>query len=339
MNEHGQLAAQALRQRNLGWQADKRIPDWVQPERIGLDQFFTRPSVARECHHSLLDWMEHAGADEAEYRFVEPAAGKGAFYDLLPADRRTGIDLMPFRDEYERMDFLAWHPPPAGHRYAVVGNPPFGYRAWLALAFVNHAATFADYVGLILPMAFQSDGKGSPKHRVDGLRLVHAERLPHDAFVDTQGNPKRINALWQVWQRGVNDTGRDSTCEQWVDLFTIDTRKQRLCGQERMAEADYFLQRTFYHEPPSLVRDFSEVRYGCGYGMVIKKERDAVVDVLRNADWMAYSNLTAHDCRHISMYHIRRVLTDAGFVDQGPSPVLAPSLFQTAHSLGNYPHS
>jgi len=29
-------------------------------------------------------------------------------------------------------------------RSAVVGNPPFGYRAWLALAFVNRAALFAD---------------------------------------------------------------------------------------------------------------------------------------------------------------------------------------------------
>jgi len=29
-------------------------------------------------------------------------------------------------------------------RSVVVGNPPFGHRAWLALAFVNHAAMFAE---------------------------------------------------------------------------------------------------------------------------------------------------------------------------------------------------
>ncbi len=307
--------ALAIRQRNLGWRTDRRIPDWVNPEYVGLDQFFTRPEIARECYRSLLYWMEHDGANEANYRFIEPAAGMGAFYDLLPFGRRTGVDIMPFRDEYHRMDFLAWHPQQDGYRQAVVGNPPFGYRAWLALAFVNHAATFADYVGLILPMAFQSDGKGSPKHRVEGLRLVHTEHLPQASFVDVLGNPRKINALWQVWQRGVNNAKNAATCDQWLDLFTVDNRKERLCGQERMGDADYFLQRTFYQDPPSLVRNFSEVRYVCGYGMVIKKDREEVLDVLQRADWKKYSNLAAHNCRHISMYHIRKVLTDAGFID------------------------
>ena len=30
------------------------------------------------------------------------------------------------------------------------GNPPFGYRAWLALSFVNHAGLFSDYIGFII---------------------------------------------------------------------------------------------------------------------------------------------------------------------------------------------
>lgn len=308
--------AHAIRLRNLGWRTDRRIPDWVEPEYVGLDQFFTRPEIARECYRSLLHWMKRDGADEANYRFIEPAAGTGAFYDLLPPGRRTGIDIMPFRDEYTRMDFLAWHPTRDGYRQAVVGNPPFGYRAWLALTFVNHAATFADYVGLILPMAFQSDGKGSPKHRVEGLRLVHTEHLPQDSFVDAQGNLRKINALWQVWQRGVNNARNAATCDQWLDLFTVDNRKERLCGQERMGEADYFLQRTFYHDPPSLVRDFSNVRYVCGYGIILKRDREKILDVLQKADWKEYSNLAAHNCRHISMYHIRKVLTDAGFIDE-----------------------
>ena len=69
-------------------------------------------------------------------------------------------------------------------QYAVLGNPPFGYRAWLALAFINHSAIFADYIGFILPMAFQSDGKGSPKFRVKGAELILSTRLPSNAFVD-----------------------------------------------------------------------------------------------------------------------------------------------------------
>ena len=304
-----------LDERNAGWRDNEYIPNWVNPEEVGLDQFFTRHDVAERCFQSLLRWMAKDGANHADYKFVEPAAGTGAFYDLLPLERRIGIDIMPLRNEFESADFLAWQPPKNERRFAVVGNPPFGYRAWLALAFVNHAATFADYVGLILPMAFQSDGKGSPKLRVEGLRLVHTEYLPQDSFTDISGRTVKINALWQVWQRGVNNARTPKTCDNWMDIFTVDMRKERLCGQERLHEADYFLQRTFFKEPPTLVKDFSEVRYVCGYGLVFKKDKTAIENLLRNTDWTQYSNLAAHNCRHISMYHIRKALTDAGYVD------------------------
>ena len=197
----------------------------------------------------------------------------------------------------------------------MIGNPPFGYRAWLALTFLSHAATFADYIGMILPMAFQSNGKGSPKFRVQGAELVSTMALPVAAFTSPEGKAMQVNALWQVWRRGVNNRQPIATCNQWVDLFTIDHRKERLCGQNRLPEADWFLQRTFYGNPPNLVTDFAHVRCGCGYGIVIKKDKRQVTESLRTADWVKHSNLAAHNCRHISMEHIRAALVEAGFVD------------------------
>lgn len=305
----------ALHERNSAWKEDPRIPDWVRPENVGLDKFFTRPDIARSCHRSLISWMQGDGVSDGSYRFIEPSAGTGSFYDLLPSNRRVGIDLLPYRDDYEICDFLSWMPTNNGLKNVVIGNPPFGYRAWLALAFINHAAKFADYVGLILPMAFQSDGKGSPKFRVEGLRLMHSEILPSDSFMDAEGKNAKVNALWQIWQRGINVTQPVQTCTNWLDIFTVDMRKERLCGQSRLQEADFFLQRTFYSEPPKLVRRFSDVRYVCGYGLVIKRDRQKILETLQNTNWIEYSNLAAHNCRHISMYHIRQVLTDSGYID------------------------
>lgn len=311
----GEVLQRAMEARNAAWKGNPLIPSWVKPSTVDLDRFFTRPAVAYNCYASLLEIMGADHADAARYKFVEPAAGEGVFYDLLPKDRRIGIEIVPGRIEFEQSDFLSWQPPINGHRYAVVGNPPFGYRAWLALAFVNRAAAFADYIGFILPMAFQSDGKGSPKFRVSGAELVESLSLPKDAFVSATGQPAGVNALWQVWRRGVNNRRPCKTCNDWVGLFTVDMRKERLCGQERLGEADWFLQRTFFNEPPVLVRNFSDVRYVCGYGIVIRKDKDAVTECLQRVDWREYSNLAAHNCRHISMYHIRQALTDAGFVD------------------------
>ena len=303
-----------LRLRNRRWANHPLIPPWVNIREVGLDRFYTRSEVAEQCYADLLAAMGEDSAPLDDYTYVDPSAGAGVFFDLLPEDNRRGVDIVPTRLDIECEDFLSWHP--HGDRIAVVGNPPFGYRAWLALAFVNHAATFADYVGLILPMAFQSDGKGSPKHRVRGLRLLQSETLPPDCFVDADGRPVKVNALWQIWQRGVNNHRPPARCDEWIDLFTVDMRRERLCGQDRLAEADWFLQRTFYgDEGPRLVRDFGDVRYVCGYGIVMHKRKRELERVLNATDWRCYSNLAAHNCRHISMYHIRSALTDAGFVD------------------------
>lgn len=305
----------ALQIRNDLWQTNSAIPGWVDIDNVTLDQFFTIPDIAQKCHENLLTIMAANSHNPSQYKFIEPSAGQGAFLDLLPKERRIGLDIMPQREEIDQQDFLSWSIKPNGYRYVVVGNPPFGYRAWLALAFVNHAAQFADYIGMILPMAFQSDGKGSPKHRVEGMELLHSEVLPPNSFTDANGNPVKVNALWQVWRKGMNTRAAVTTCNDWIDLFTVDQRKERLCGHLRMHEADHFLQRTFYRDPPSLVKCFSKVKYVCGYGIVIKQKKQTITEFLRAVDWQKYSNLAAHNCRHISMYHIRSAMTDGGFVD------------------------
>ena len=306
----------AVKIRNRSWINSNYIPSWVDVQNVGLDQFFTRPDIAESCWKSLLKYMKEQDVDISHYKFIEPSAGLGAFYDLLPSDRRIGIDVFKYNSDFIQSDFLAWEPKKNGHRYAVIGNPPFGYRAWLALAFINHAALFSDYVGFIVPMAFQSRGKSNVQDRVNRLKLVHSSPLPQDSFVGADGKPVKVNALWQIWAR---DDGKkkapSKSCDEYIDLFTVDMRKERLCGQKRLHEADFFIQRTFYKDPPTLVTSFDQVRYVCGYGIVIKQRKREIIKLLRNADWKKHSNLASHNCRHISMCHIRKVLTDAGFVD------------------------
>ncbi len=309
----------ALDLRNRQWTKNDIAPDWVDLSDVGLDQFFTTPQVAMDCYAEMHRFLEERGEGSVNYRYVEPSAGSGAFFDLMPEDRRIGVDVLPLRSEFVRDDFLTWTPEQkAGQRYLTIGNPPFGYRAWLALAFVNHAAKFSDYIGMILPMAFQSDGKGSPKHRVKGMALQASRILPPDSFVDAMGRPVKVNALWQIWAKGENTSAHRVSCSDWVELFTVDQRKERLCGQSKMAEADWFLQRTFYKEPPNLVDCFSQVRYVCGYGLIIKRAKDEITQYLRQVDWRKYSNLAAHNCRHISMYHIERALVDGGYANSRP---------------------
>ena len=305
----------AISERNLLWKDNNEIPKWVNKNKVDLDQFYTRKDIAKKYFDSLLDYLKKDGVKLDNCLFIEPSAGDGSFFDLLPEDRRIGLDIMPMKKGIKKKDFLSWKPKKTTKKLVFVGNPPFGYRAWLALVFMNHAAKFADYVGFILPMAFQSDGKGSPKHRVTGLKLVHTDFLPKDSFYSLEGNNIKINALWQIWKKGINIVPKKEKCDNWLEIFTVDLRKERLCGIDKMDSADFFIQRTYYNEQPNLVKSFSKVKYVCGYGLIIKKDKKKIIKLLNDADWNKYSNLAAHNCRHISMYHINRLLTDNNFIN------------------------
>src|SRR3989338_8541177 len=300
----------AIALRNKAWETTTRIPDWVRGREVGLDQYNTMPEVAEYCWKSLKKILEKDGVVLSNYKFIEPSAGTGAFYDLLPKNRRIGIDVENFNDGYVQKDYLTWEPNFTDDRPCIaIGNPPFGYRGCLALAFLNKSAEFCDYVGFILPMSFQSDGKGSPKNRVAGMTLVHSEKLSGDLFALPNGEKIQVNTLWKIWKKGDAPALPDlSAADDFIDLFTVDLRKERLCGMKRIDDCNIFLQRTYFNRPPTLVNNFSKVKYVCGYGIIIKKDKRKVKKILKGIDWNRYSNLATHNCRHISMYHIKLAL-------------------------------
>lgn len=304
-----------IAKRNEIWIKNRIFPKWINPEEIDLEQFFTKEDTAKYCYNNLLSFLDKEKIDISNYTFVEPSAGNGAFFNLLDSKNKIGLDLMPLSDGILEQDFLLWSPDDLNRKYIFIGNPPFGYRAWLALAFMNSAEQYADYIGFILPMSFQSDGKGSPKNRVNNMKLVHSEILPNDSFYRLDNKKITVNALWQIWKKGDSDLEEKKSCDDWVDIFTVDTRKERTCGIEKMNNADFFLQRTYYTQQPKLVKDFSEVKYVCGYGIIIKKSKRKVENILNSINWNDYSNLATHNCRHISMYHIEKALIDMGIVN------------------------
>lgn len=304
----------AISYRNKIWENNIDIPKWVNIEDVNLDQFFTKLDIAQYCYQKAINYLKSKNVNIEDCLFVEPSAGDGIFFNLLPINQRIGIDVCPMCNDIQQGDFLSFDIPQKKDKtIIVIGNPPFGYRAWLALQFMQRASIFADYVFFILPMGFQSEGKGSPRSRIKGLKLIHTEILPKNSFRSPDGKDYNINALFQIWEKGTNDLEVFSSGNlENIDIFTVDKRKERLCGHEKMKKANFFLQRTYFSEPPSLVKSFDEVRYGCGYGLIVKNQAEKVRQILLDVNWNEYSNLAAHGCRHISMYHIKKALLEHG---------------------------
>ena len=165
-----------------------------------LDQFYTKPEVARNCWQHFTATLLTLNRNISDLFFLEPAAGAGAFYRLLPQQRRLGIDLAPKCDDVKRQDFFTLTDVSCESQDAVViGNPPFGKRGKLAIAFFNHAADLADLVAFIFPVNFRKFS--THKQLNPSMRFISKLPLPRDAFHLSTGKSYSVNTEFQIWTR------------------------------------------------------------------------------------------------------------------------------------------
>ena len=84
---------EAITIRNKAWEKTDRIPGWVNINEVNLDQYNTLPTVADYCWDSFQNILKKEGEVLENFNIIEPSAGIGVFYDLLPKRRRVGIDV------------------------------------------------------------------------------------------------------------------------------------------------------------------------------------------------------------------------------------------------------
>lgn len=165
---------------------------------IDKEQYFTTPALARSC----VDFLHGLFPLDSFDLTVEPSAGGGAFYSLLPAATKVGIDIEPptsMSDQLIASDFLDWNPEGATEQRKVltVGNPPFGARGALAIKFIKHAAAFSDVIAFILPRSFN---KYTFQNRIpDNFHLVGS--FDCDDFQLPNGDLVTVKTVFQVWER------------------------------------------------------------------------------------------------------------------------------------------
>ena len=165
-----------------------------------LDQFYTKPEVAAACWQHFTDTLPTLNRTVSDLFFVEPAAGTGAFYTLLPPQSRFGTDLLPKCDEVKSQDFLSVTDLPSAPKdTAIIGNPPFGKRGKLAIAFFNHAADLADLIAFIVPVNFRKFTVH--KHLTPNMRFISKLLLPRNAFHLNNDKSYSVNTEFQIWTR------------------------------------------------------------------------------------------------------------------------------------------
>ena len=115
-----------------------------------LDQFYTNTDIAKLYYQKL---QEKINLDDFDI-LLEPSAGNGSFYSLLPECKRIGLDIMPKYEGVIPMDFFHYNPDKT-KKYLALGNPPFGKISSLAVKFFNRCAEFCDCIAFIIPRTFK----------------------------------------------------------------------------------------------------------------------------------------------------------------------------------------
>jgi len=291
------------------------LPHYALNRSCPEDAYFTQRYVAEHCMKQFRKICKKNGISLRGIAYVEPSAGEGCFYDHLPHNaKKIALDINPKRKEFRKADYLKW-PFPMEGRFAVIGNPPFGHRGALALAFINRSLLFADLVAFILPMSFYSNGKGTNMKRVQGATLIHSEKLGKESFYDPETQrPVAVNTVFQIWQKGRHKSHfADYDVSEFAEIYTCCSAPNRYCGLGRGRKYDAFITSTFYGNKVELVKTFEEVAYGSGYGIIAKKKKAEVMAALRRANWGKLASDATNSCKHIRMFHIRQALGKAGF--------------------------
>ena len=289
-----------------------------------FDEYFTKPEIAQKLFDKFCKIVGKK-EDLNKFIFIEPSVGNGAFFKLLPQNK-IGIDIKPTEFNTIQSDFLTYNLPKSPNQpFIVIGNPPFGHRGVLALEFIKHAAN-ADFVAFILPMFFQSLGKGSIRYRVPAnLHLLYEEVLPKNSFYTPSGKDADVHCCFQIYSKNHKKEKRefswyqDSGKEPFRELLkvvTVSLAKNRECGKEWIfnKKADFYLSSTFFKEN-AVVDSFEKVKYKSGIAIIYndlsrKNELDAL---FKSADWLCYSTKATNGCYHIGKSHIFQLLADKGF--------------------------
>jgi len=161
-----------------------------------LDQFYTKVETSKYCTNKLKQYYPFEAFDH----IIEPAAGTGAFYNLLPKDKRIGLDIEP-KINVTKCDFLLEYDYYSNNqrgRVLVLTNPPYGTNSTLAVSFFKKATEFADVIGYLIPIQWK---RYSLQNRLPkDWNLIYSEDLPKDSFI-FENQPYSVSTCFQIWTK------------------------------------------------------------------------------------------------------------------------------------------
>jgi hypothetical protein len=277
------------------------------------DQFFTSKKTVLKCINILKEKLNELNINYEDYIFIEPSAGDGSFLTELPINKRIGIDIEPKHPEIIQGNFLEWTTP-NDDKYITIGNPPFGLRGNLALRFINHSSKFSDFTAFILPQIFESSGKGNCMDRVEGMNLIHSEKVDSE-FYFPNAEKVMVNVIFQIWSKNFKIESTNKSAKDFIKLYSVSNggTPSTTRNEKMWYNCDLYLPTTCFEDKMKIYYNFDDLPQKRGYGLVLLKNKEDIKKTLINTDWKKNSFVSTNGAFNLRFDLIEKVLIDNGY--------------------------
>jgi len=167
-------------------------------KRNTIDKYYTKSTVVDECIDLVKKYITISNND----LIIEPSAGNGSFIENIKklSNNYNFYDLEPEHDEIVKQDFLELDYLILKEKFTnihVIGNPPFGRQASMAIKFIKKCCLFSNSISFILPKSFKKDSM--KKYFSNNFHLINEIDLLDNSFL-VNGIESNVPCIFQIWK-------------------------------------------------------------------------------------------------------------------------------------------
>ena len=238
--------------------------------KIDLDKFYTKESVALEC----IEDIELKKYD----LIIEPSAGEGSFYNNIKGNK-IGLDLLPEAKGITKQDWFLYNIDEKYKNVLIIGNPPFGKRNKLSIKFLEHAMSFSSVstVGFILPNVFN---KYTLQNKINkDFRISKIRELEPNSFT-LNGDSYHVPCSFFIFERN------QGQCLRFDPNIYKDTNDWVFSNKK---DYDFFI---FGASPKKVISIPNDKNRGYYIKLKNKKNKTDIIDNFKNISWNGNSSVS-----------------------------------------------
>jgi hypothetical protein len=158
------------------------------------DKYYTNTKVVQFC----VDLIKKYVIINQNDLIIEPSAGNGSFIPSIKmlSNNCKFYDINPANKEIIEMNFLELEINKNDNIH-IIGNPPFGRQASLAIKFIKKCCSFAKTISFILPKSFKKESMQKYFHLK--YHLIYQTDLPDKSFL-VNNIEYDVPCVFQIWE-------------------------------------------------------------------------------------------------------------------------------------------